>query len=313
MLAVAAAISSHINASTGEAWPSRARLAAIVGTTEREVSRAIKRLRELGLLEVASGAGRGKTSRYRVCDQSEKLGDDNPKNSGDDNPGCNNPGLPEPVNSGDDNPKNSGDDNHPERYRERNRTLQAAPSRLGPAQTKLGIDADLYNKRRALLNAIWSLLEPTGIMSGAKSKTQWTRENGAVAMDLAREGATPEQCAVAWHSASARVGSPARTMKLIQDEIVRRATGKTASAPMRTSPSDHGHGAQTSLRRSDPITPDLSDAERAASDEVRKRILADFRIKPVAPTQAFESPMNAKPIHQVEREAGRDDMSEHVA
>jgi Mn-dependent DtxR family transcriptional regulator len=71
VLAVGAAISAHINSKTGTAWPSRAAIAEMVGTNEREVTRAIRRLRSLGLIDVEPGGGirkgkEGKTSTYRL-------------------------------------------------------------------------------------------------------------------------------------------------------------------------------------------------------------------------------------------------------
>lgn len=102
VLAVVAAISAHINTKTGEAFPSRQTIAEMVGTTEREVTRAIARARELGLIDVRVGGGRRKTSTYTLREA----------NLVNENRGSCHPGLPGVRNLGDGHPKTSVEITH---------------------------------------------------------------------------------------------------------------------------------------------------------------------------------------------------------
>ncbi len=65
-LAVAARIASYVNNKTGVAWPGIDRLAHDLKTDRRAVQRAIKELRDAGLLFVRAGGGRNKSNRYRI-------------------------------------------------------------------------------------------------------------------------------------------------------------------------------------------------------------------------------------------------------
>jgi hypothetical protein len=62
---LAYAISTFVNRTTGDAWPSQPRLAADCDATDRAIRDAITRLRDGGHLEVTGKGGRGKTSRLR--------------------------------------------------------------------------------------------------------------------------------------------------------------------------------------------------------------------------------------------------------
>ncbi len=63
--AVAIALSTYLNSKTGNAWPSLQRLATDTNRNRSTVSRAVKRLEALGLIEVIHGRGRKKVNRYR--------------------------------------------------------------------------------------------------------------------------------------------------------------------------------------------------------------------------------------------------------
>lgn len=91
MLAVGAAISAHVNKATGTAWPSRAAIAEMAGTNEREVTKAISRLRKLGLIDVEVGGGRRKGADRKGNSSTYRLRD--PSNLVDENLGSNQPGL----------------------------------------------------------------------------------------------------------------------------------------------------------------------------------------------------------------------------
>jgi hypothetical protein len=62
---LAYAISTYVNRTTGDAWPSQPRLAADCNATDRAIRDAITRLRDRGHMEVTGKGGRGKTSRFR--------------------------------------------------------------------------------------------------------------------------------------------------------------------------------------------------------------------------------------------------------
>jgi hypothetical protein len=72
------------------------------------------------------------------------------------------------------------------------------------------------------LAAVWELLGATAV-SATITKTEWGTRNKRIALDLARRDVSPEQCVVAWRSATERLGEPVRTMKLVQDELMRLA------------------------------------------------------------------------------------------
>ena len=63
--------------------------------------------------------------------------------------------------------------------------------------------------------------------------TEWGKRNGRAAGDLARLDVTPEQCVAAWHSATARIGAPVRTIQIVQDELGRQALPAQRRAPAR--------------------------------------------------------------------------------
>jgi hypothetical protein len=88
---------------------------------------------------------------------------------------------------------------------------------------------DLHERRRAILTAVWDLVAPA--LSGTITKTGWGKQNSAVALDLAKAGVEPQRCIAAWHSATKRLGSPVRTLRIVQDEL-----GRLVSAP---APSQH--------------------------------------------------------------------------
>ena len=55
------------NAETGEAYPSKATLAAAVGRSERMVQIAIREMENAGWLAVSRGRGRGRSSTYSLA------------------------------------------------------------------------------------------------------------------------------------------------------------------------------------------------------------------------------------------------------
>lgn len=63
---VAWSIVDHLNAETGEAWPSIAAMAEANHVDERSIRRGIAKLVTAGLVVVTYGCGRGETSRYRL-------------------------------------------------------------------------------------------------------------------------------------------------------------------------------------------------------------------------------------------------------
>ncbi len=63
---VAFAIGQHVNRKTGEAWPSRAVLAAAVSLSVRSVQTGLNELVNAGHLTITSGRGRHKVNVYRV-------------------------------------------------------------------------------------------------------------------------------------------------------------------------------------------------------------------------------------------------------
>lgn len=79
---------------------------------------------------------------------------------------------------------------------------------------------DLLRRRSAIVDAIWAELAKTAF-ARTMTKTEWRKRNNAVALDLAKAGVTPEQCVAAWESAGTRLGSPARMLRIVQDELAR--------------------------------------------------------------------------------------------
>jgi hypothetical protein len=63
---LAFAVAQHINKETGIAYPSRARLASLVGVDSRSVNRVTKRLVTTGHLSVDMRSGRHRTNHYRL-------------------------------------------------------------------------------------------------------------------------------------------------------------------------------------------------------------------------------------------------------
>ena len=77
-LKVLIAISTLIHQKDGLAFPPRSMLSQITGINERHISRSVKRLCELGLIEIAKRGDARKSARYRVviaeiCNQSSAL------------------------------------------------------------------------------------------------------------------------------------------------------------------------------------------------------------------------------------------------
>lgn len=90
---------------------------------------------------------------------------------------------------------------------------------------RLPLDAEVQVARRAILTAIWSLLEATPY-AATVTKTEWGKCNSRVALDLAEKHISPERCVEAWQAATTRLGSPVRLLKIVQDELGRIATPK---------------------------------------------------------------------------------------
>lgn len=63
--AVAIALSTYLNATTGDAWPSLQRLAADTNRNPSTVWRSLRRLETMDLIEVIHGRGRHKVNHYR--------------------------------------------------------------------------------------------------------------------------------------------------------------------------------------------------------------------------------------------------------
>jgi len=59
------AITTHMNRSSGDAWPGQDRLAAACHTTDRSIRDALTRMKNGGHLEQTGRGGRGKSSRYK--------------------------------------------------------------------------------------------------------------------------------------------------------------------------------------------------------------------------------------------------------
>jgi DNA-binding MarR family transcriptional regulator len=70
--AVAIALSTYVNSTTRDAWPSMQRLAADTNRARATVWRSVKRLEALKLLDVTHGRSNRKSNRYRL-----RLGDMN--------------------------------------------------------------------------------------------------------------------------------------------------------------------------------------------------------------------------------------------
>lgn len=64
---VLVALIAHVNARSGACFPGRARLAACAHVSDSTVKRALKRLKELGLVRVTlAGGGRGRRTHYEL-------------------------------------------------------------------------------------------------------------------------------------------------------------------------------------------------------------------------------------------------------
>lgn len=107
--------------------------------------------------------------------------------------------------------------------------LPAPPAQAGsksnpqpPRPMKLPLDAQVQDARRAILAAMWELLARTPF-SASISKTEWGRRNSRVALDLATKGITPERIVAAYHAAEKRMGTPPRTLQVVQDQLGRMA------------------------------------------------------------------------------------------
>src|SRR5450631_293592 len=62
---VAYAISTFVNRTTGDAWPSQPRLAADCNTTDRTIRDTLTQLRDAGHLQITGKGGRSKTCRFK--------------------------------------------------------------------------------------------------------------------------------------------------------------------------------------------------------------------------------------------------------
>jgi hypothetical protein len=75
---VAYEIAIHVNRKTREAWPSQPTITANTAVSESAVKRMIGKLCAHGHLQVKSGRGRGRSSRYRLVIKAEKGSEENP-------------------------------------------------------------------------------------------------------------------------------------------------------------------------------------------------------------------------------------------
>ena len=105
---------------------------------------------------------------------------------------------------------------------------------------KLPLDAQVQDARRAILAAVWDLIGRTPF-SRTITKTEWGRRNSRVALDLATNGVTADQCIAAYRAAEKRMGTPPRTLQIVQDQLGRMAL------PQPVKPTDKPSGAQTTM------------------------------------------------------------------
>ncbi|MGJ0426970.1 helix-turn-helix domain-containing protein [Methylocystis sp.] len=70
---VAIVVASHVNASTGTAWPSIDRLAEILGVVPNCIRKSIKGLVQGGHLDMELGGGRNAPNRYRLIAKEEHI------------------------------------------------------------------------------------------------------------------------------------------------------------------------------------------------------------------------------------------------
>jgi len=69
---------------------------------------------------------------------------------------------------------------------------------------------------------MWELLARTPF-SASITKTEWGRRNSRVALDLATKGISAERIVAAYRAAEKRMGTPPRTLQIIQDQLGRMA------------------------------------------------------------------------------------------
>lgn len=130
---------------------------------------------------------------------------------------------------------------------------------------RLPLDAEVQVARRAILAAVWALLARTPF-AATITRTEWGKRNNRTALDLANLNVTPEQCVSAWHSATKRLGTPARTLAIVQDELGRIAL------PQAVKPTDKPTGARpeqwvrcagcTRVRRPRDMKPSADDPQK---------------------------------------------------
>jgi hypothetical protein len=101
--------------------------------------------------------------------------------------------------------------------------LPAAPAKKQSRPLRLPLDAEVQVAKHAMLDAVWELLEPT--LGRSIGKTAWKKQNANVATDLVSLGRPLGDILAAWHSATGRLGSPCRTMRVLRDELGRMDAG----------------------------------------------------------------------------------------
>lgn len=65
-LAVLIVLADHINTETGKAWPAFSTIAAVSSVTVRTAKRAVRRLTDMELIQIAEHGGPGRSNRYRL-------------------------------------------------------------------------------------------------------------------------------------------------------------------------------------------------------------------------------------------------------
>lgn len=101
--------------------------------------------------------------------------------------------------------------------------VPAKPTRK-PKAIRLPLSAEAQIAKSAILEAVWLLLEPH--IGRAMTKTTWKQRNAKEALELANMHRALDEITAAWHSASERLGSPCRMLRIVQDELAKIDSGE---------------------------------------------------------------------------------------